>query len=268
MDPSAQSVIEVKELVKRFGDLTVLDGINVALPRGKITVIMGGSGCGKTTLLRHLVGLCQPTSGDIFVDRVNIAGLKEKDMNKVRRKFGMLFQGSALFNSITVGENVAVPLKEHTDLSPEIIKIIVRVKLELVGLTGFEDFMPHQISGGMKKRVALARAISLDPRIVFYDEPGAGLDPITASMIDRLILDLSKKLNITSVVVSHEMKSAFRIADQIIILHKGKVLQVGTAEEIKNSKNSYVQQFIQGESEGVIPFKQTSEAYLKGLLST
>jgi phospholipid/cholesterol/gamma-HCH transport system ATP-binding protein len=180
----------------------------------------------------------------------------------------MLFQGSALFNSMTVGDNVAVPLKEHTDLSREIIRIIVRVKLELVGLTGFEDFMPHQISGGMKKRVALARAIALDPRIVFYDEPGAGLDPITASMIDRLILDLSKKLNITSVVVSHEMKSAFRIADQIIILHKGKVLQVGTAQEIQNSKDLYVQQFIQGESEGVIPFKQTSEAYLKGLLST
>ena len=269
MNESEQSVIEVKKLIKRFGDLTVLDGINVTIQRGKITVIMGGSGCGKTTLLRHLIGLDQPTSGEILVDGKNIVGLKEKDMNEVRRnKFGMLFQGSALFNSMTVGANVAVPLKEHTDLSPEIIRIIVRVKLELVGLTGFEDFMPHQISGGMKKRVALARAIALDPKIVFYDEPGAGLDPITASMIDRLILDLSKKLNITSVVVSHEMKSAFRIADKIIILHKGKVLQVGTAEEIKNSKDSYVQQFIHGESEGVIPFKQTSEAYLKGLLST
>jgi len=268
MSESEDPVIEVKNLIKRFGDLTVLDGINVTIPRGKITVIMGGSGCGKTTLLRHLIALHQPTSGAILVDGKNTVGLKEKDMNEVRRKFGMLFQGSALFNSMTVGENVAVPLKEHTDLSPEIIRIIVRVKLELVGLTGFEDFMPHQISGGMKKRVALARAIALDPKIVFYDEPGAGLDPITASMIDRLILDLSKKLNITSVVVSHEMKSAFRIADKIIILHKGKVLQVGTADEVKNSKDSYVQQFIHGESEGVIPFKQTSEAYLKGLLST
>ena len=268
MSESEPHVIEVKDLVKRFGTLTVLDGINVKIPRGKITVIMGGSGCGKTTFLRHLISLHQPTSGAILVDGVNTVGLKEKEMNEVRRKFGMLFQGSALFNSMTVGDNVAVPLKEHTDLSAEIIRIIVRVKLELVGLTGFEDFMPHQISGGMKKRVALARAIALDPKIVFYDEPGAGLDPITASMIDRLILDLSKKLNITSVVVSHEMKSAFRIADQIIVLHKGKVLQVGTAEEIKNSKDSYVQQFIQGESEGVIPFKQTSEAYLKGLLST
>ncbi|HOE68714.1 MAG TPA: ABC transporter ATP-binding protein [Candidatus Omnitrophota bacterium] len=261
-------MIEIKELVKRFGDRTVLDGVNVVIPEGKITVIMGGSGCGKSTLLRHLIGLHQPTSGEVWVDGRDIAGLDEKGMNEVRKKFGMLFQGSALFNSMTVGENVAVPLKEHTDLSPEIIKIIVRVKLELVGLTGFEDFMPHEISGGMKKRVALARAIALDPKIVFYDEPGAGLDPITASMIDRLILDLSKKLSITSVVVTHEMKSAFRIADQIIILQKGKVLQVGNAEEIKNSRNAYVQQFIQGEPEGAIPFKQTSEAYLKGLLDT
>ncbi|HOG23539.1 MAG TPA: ABC transporter ATP-binding protein [Syntrophales bacterium] len=261
-------MIKIKNLVKRFGDRAVLDGIDIAIPEGKITVIMGGSGCGKSTLLRHLIGLHQPTSGEVWVDGRNIAGLDEKGMNEVRKKFGMLFQGSALFNSMTVGQNVAVPLKEHTDLSPEIIKIIVRVKLELVGLTGFENFMPHEISGGMKKRVALARAIALDPKIVFYDEPGAGLDPITASMIDRLILDLSKKLSITSVVVTHEMKSAFRIADQIVILQKGKVIQVGTAEEIQNSKNAYVQQFIQGESEGAIPFKQTSEAYLKGLLDT
>ncbi len=268
MNDPVRPIIEVKNLVKVFGDRAVLDGINILIPQGKITVIMGGSGCGKTTLLRHLIGLHQPTTGEIWVDGSNIAGLKEKEMNEVRRKFGMLFQGAALFNSMTVGENVAVPLKEHTTLSAEIIRIIVRVKLELVGLTGFDDFMPHQISGGMKKRVALARAISLDPKIVFYDEPGAGLDPITASMIDRLILDLSKKLNITSVVVTHEMKSAFRIADQIIILYKGKVLQVGTPQEIQNSKDSYVQQFIKGEAEGVIPFKQTSEAYLKGLLET
>lgn len=268
MAETVRPIIEVKNLRKVFGERAVLDGINVTIPQGKITVIMGGSGCGKTTFLRHLIGLHQPTSGEIWMDGSNIAGLREKEMNEVRRKFGMLFQGSALFNSMTVGENVAVPLKEHTNLSAEIIRIIVRVKLELVGLTGFDDFMPHQISGGMKKRVALARAIALDPKIVFYDEPGAGLDPITASMIDRLILDLSKKLNITSVVVTHEMKSAFRIADQIIILYKGKVLQVGTPSEIQNSKDSYVRQFIQGEDEGVIPFKQTSEAYLKGLLET
>ncbi len=260
--------IVVKNLVKQFGDRTVLDGVSLTIPTGKTTVIMGGSGGGKSTLLRHLIGLLTPNRGEIFMDGKNVVGLNEKEMNAVKQKFGMLFQGSALFNSMTVGENVALPLREHTDLSNEIIKIIVKVKLELVGLTGFEDFMPYQISGGMKKRVALARAIALDPKIVFYDEPGAGLDPITASMIDQLILDLSQKLKITSVVVTHEMKSAFRIADKIIILYKGKVLEVGTSEEIKNSKNSYVQQFIKGEPEGAIPLKQTSDAYLKGLLET
>jgi len=260
--------IEVKNLVKRFGDRTVLNDMSLTIPTGKITVIMGGSGGGKSTLLRHMIGLSQPSMGEIFIEGVDISRAGEKQLNEVRRKFGMLFQGSALFNSMTVGENVALPLREHTDLSNEIISIIVKVKLELVGLTGFETFMPYEISGGMKKRVALARAIALDPKIVFYDEPGAGLDPITASMIDQLILDLSKKLNITSVVVTHEMKSAFRIADKIIVLHKGKVLASGTAEEIVNSSNPYVQQFIKGEPEGAIPFKQTSEAYLKGLLET
>ena len=268
MTSNDDSIIRVENLIKRFGDRTVLDGITLKIPAGKITVIMGGSGCGKSTFLRHLIGLYQPNQGEIWIDGKNIVGLEEKPMNEVRRKFGMLFQGAALFNSMSVGENVALPLREHTDLSPEIIQIIVKVKLELVGLTGFEDFMPYQISGGMKKRVALARAIALDPKIVFYDEPGAGLDPITASMIDQLILDLSQKLKITSVVVTHEMKSAFRIADQVMILHKGKVLEVGTAEQIKNSKNPYVQQFIQGNPEGAIPLKQTSDAYLKGLLET
>ena len=259
---------QVKNLVKRFGERTVLDGISLTIPEGKTTVIMGGSGGGKSTLLRHLIGLLAPDEGKIWIDGKDIVGISNHDMNEVRRKFGMLFQGSALFNSMSVSDNVALPLREHTDLSKEIIKIIVRVKLELVGLTGFENFMPYQISGGMKKRVALARAIALDPKIVFYDEPGAGLDPITASMIDRLILDLTQKLKITSVVVTHEMKSAFRIADQIVILHKGKVLEVGAPGQIQNSKNPYVQQFIKGEPEGAIPLKQTSEAYLKGLLET
>ena len=259
-------MIEIKGLVKRFGERAVLDGIHLLIPEGKITVIMGGSGCGKSTLLKNLIGLLRPDEGEIWVEGRNVASLSEKEFDEVRKKFGMLFQGAALFNSLTVGENVALPLREHTDLSPEIIQIIVKIKLELVGLTGFEKFYPHQISGGMKKRVALARAIALDPKIVFYDEPGAGLDPITASMIDQLILDLSRKLKITSVVVTHEMKSAFRIADQMVMLHRGKVIVRGTPEEIKASTNSYVRQFIHGEPEGAIPFLQSSEAYLKGLL--
>jgi len=262
------NIIEINNLVKIFGDRAVLNGVTVGIPRGKITVIMGGSGCGKSTFLRHLIGLHQPTSGDIYFEGKNIAKMNRSGMDEVRRSFGMMFQGSALFNSMTVAENVAVPLREHTPLPMETISIIVKIKLELVGLTGFENFYPHQISGGMKKRVALARAIALDPKIVFYDEPGAGLDPITGSMIDQLILDLSRKLNMTSVVVTHEMKSAFRIADQVIMLHKGRVLQVGTAEQIQNSSDAYVRQFIEGEPEGVIPFKQTSEAYLNGLLDS
>jgi len=259
-------MIQVKNLVKRFGERTVLDGINLTLPEGKISVIMGGSGCGKSTFLKNLIGLLRPDEGEIWIEEKNVASLTKVEFDEVRKKFGMLFQGAALFNSQTVGENVALPLKEHTDLSEEIIRIIVKIKLELVGLTGFENFHPYQISGGMKKRVALARAIALDPKIVFYDEPGAGLDPITAGMIDQLILDLSRKLKITSVVVTHEMKSAFRIADQMVVLHRGKVLAEGSPDEIKQSDDPYVRQFIHGEPEGAIPFRQTSDAYLKGLL--
>ena len=259
-------MIQVKQLIKRFGDRTVLDGINLTIPEGKITVIMGGSGCGKSTFLKNLIGLLKPEEGEIWIHGKNVASLTEKEFDEVRKKFGMLFQGAALFNSQTVGENVALPLREHTDLSEEIIRIIVKIKLELVGLTGFEDFYPHQLSGGMKKRVALARAIALDPKIVFYDEPGAGLDPITASMIDQLILDLSRKLKITSVVVTHEMKSAFRIADQMVVLHRGKVVAEGPPETIKQCRDPYVRQFIHGDPEGAIPFRQSSDAYLKGLL--
>ncbi len=259
-------MIQVKNLIKRFGDRAVLDGINLTIPEGKITVIMGGSGCGKSTFLKNLIGLQRPSGGEILIEGRNVALLTEKEFDEVRKKFGMLFQGAALFNSFTVGDNVALPLREHTDLSEEIVRIIVKIKLELVGLTGFENFYPHQISGGMKKRVALARAIALDPKIVFYDEPGAGLDPITAAMIDQLILDLSRKLQITSVVVTHEMKSAFRIADQMVVLHRGKVIVEGTPEAVKQSSNPYVRQFIHGEAEGAIPFRQSSEAYLKGLL--
>ena len=259
-------MIQVKGLIKRFGDRAVLDGLNLTIPEGKITVIMGGSGCGKSTFLKNLIGLLRPDEGEIWIEGKNVASLSEKEFDEVRKKFGMLFQGAALFNSLTVGENVALPLKEHTDLSEEITRIIVKIKLELVGLTGFEGFYPHQISGGMKKRVALARAIALDPKIVFYDEPGAGLDPITAGMIDQLILDLSRKLKITSVVVTHEMKSAFRIADQMVVLHRGRVVVEGSPEAIQQSKDPYVRQFIHGEPEGAIPFRQSSEAYLKGLL--
>lgn len=260
-----KNVIEVKNVQKIFGDRKVLDGINFDVHEGETLVIMGGSGCGKSTLLRTLIGLLQPDGGKITVLGTEITDGSEDKINEVRKSFGMLFQGAALFNSLTVGENVALPLKEHTDLDSDIIEIIVKVKLELVGLTGFEALKPYEISGGMKKRVALARAIALDPKIVFYDEPGAGLDPITASVIDHLMMDLSKKLKMTSVVVTHEMKSAFRIADRMIVLQKGKVVAKGTPDEIKHSDHPYVNQFINGEMDGPVSFQTTRESYLKGI---
>lgn len=239
-------MIQVKNLVKKFKGRTVLDHVDLHIRRGETMVIMGGSGCGKSTLLRHIVGAIQPDEGEILIDGTNIVGLKEDRMNEIRKKFGILFQSGALFNSMTVGENIAFPLKEHTDLSEEVIQIIVKMKLDLVGLKGFGHLMPSEISGGMKKRVGLARAIAMDPQIVFYDEPGAGLDPIVLAIIDKLIVDLSKKLGITSVVVTHEMGSAFRIADRMAVLHNGKILEMGTPEEIKNSKHEYVHNFIHG----------------------
>ncbi len=259
-------VIRIANVHKMLGGRPILNGIDLEIYEGETMVIMGGSGCGKSTLLRTLIGLLTPEKGSVLIFDQDMASASEHEKNEIRKKFGMLFQGAALFNSLSVGENVALPLKEHTRLDPDIIKIIVKVKLELVGLTGFENFMPYQISGGMKKRVALARAIALDPKIIFYDEPGAGLDPITASMIDHLIMDLSKKLGITSVVVTHEMKSAFRIADRVAVLHKGKVVAFGTSSEIENSENPYVRQFINGEIDGPVSFRETKENYLKEIL--
>ncbi len=259
-------VIRIQDIHKFFGTHKVLNGVNFDVHEGETLVIMGGSGCGKSTLLRTLIGLLNPDQGEISILGQNMTQAPEEERNQIRKQFGMLFQGAALFNSLTVGENVALPLKEHTSLDREIIQIIVKVKLELVGLTGFEKLKPYQISGGMKKRVALARAIALDPKIVFYDEPGAGLDPITASVIDHLIMDLSKKLKMTSVVVTHELKSAFRIADRMVVLQQGKVVAVGTPHEIQNSDHPYVNQFINGEINGPITFQETRESYLKGIL--
>jgi phospholipid/cholesterol/gamma-HCH transport system ATP-binding protein len=258
-------VIKVENLQKCFGARKILSGVNFEVREGETIVIMGGSGCGKSTLLKILIGLLNPDEGNAFILGHDMASASEDGKNKIRKSFGMLFQGSALFNSLSVGENIALPLKEHTSLDDSIIQIIVKVKLELVGLTGFESLRPYEISGGMKKRVALARAIALDPKIVFYDEPGAGLDPITARVIDHLILDLTKKLNMTSVVVTHEMESAFRIADRMIVLQKGQVVACGAPEEIRSSEHPYVKQFIHGEIDGPVSLHETKEHYLKGI---
>ena len=242
-----------------------MNGISVDIYEGETLVIMGGSGCGKSTFLRHLIGSIRPDSGEVWMFGQDIAKTSDEAMDEIRKKFGMLFQSGALFDSLTVAENIALPLREHSKLDENIISIVVKMKLELVGLRGFENLMPSQLSGGMKKRVGLARAIAMDPKIVFYDEPTAGLDPVMTGVIDKLTIDLTKKLRITSVVVTHDMNSVFRIADRIVMLHQGNILQIGTPDEIKHSKNPHVQQFITGEAEGPISFMQQGDDYLEHL---
>ncbi len=262
-----ETVISVRNLVKRFGGRTVLSGVSLDVHRGETLVVMGGSGCGKSTLLRHLIGSMRPDSGEVHMFGKDIAKLDDAEMDEVRKKFGMLFQSGALFDSLTVGENIALPLREHSKLDENIMSIMVKMKLELVGLRGFENLMPSQLSGGMKKRVGLARAIVMDPQIVFYDEPTAGLDPVMTGVIDKLVMDLTRKLQITSVVVTHDMNSVFRIADRIVMLYQGQVLETGSPEEIRRSENPLVRQFTSGEAEGPISFMQQGGDYLDHLTS-
>ena len=259
--PERKAAISIQNLVKYFGKKKVLDGITLDVYQGETFVIMGGSGCGKSTLLRHMTGAIQPSSGKVYVGDKELTLLNEDDKEKVKRKFGMCFQSAALLDYLNVEENVALPLKEHTGLDPQIISIIVKMKLNLVGLQGHEGFMPNELSGGMKKRVGLARAIAMDPEIVFYDEPTAGLDPVVCAVVDQLILDLSKKLLLTSIVVTHNMESVFRIADRVAMLHGGRVLEVGTPQQIKDSKNPIVQQFIHGRIDGPINFLAQKEEH-------
>ena len=261
----AKTTIKVENLVRTFGGRRVLDGVNLEILEGETFVIMGGSGCGKSTLLRHLIGSLKPDSGNVFIKGQDITKIGGRALDEIKKGFGMLFQSAALLDSLNVEKNVSLPLREHTKLAPDIVKIMVKMKLSLVGLRGFEQYMPSELSGGMKKRVGLARAIAMDPDIVFYDEPTAGLDPIVGAVIDKLILDLSKKLLITSVVVTHDMQSVFRIADRIAMLHKGRIMQVGTAEEIQNSDNPIVRQFISGNVEGPVQLLDKDDDYLDQL---
>lgn len=258
--------IKAENVIKKFGDRVVLNGVSLEIYKGETFVIMGGSGCGKSTFLRLLIGALKPDSGKVHLLGKDLSALNEDEMDKIRKKIGMSFQSSALFDSMTVGENVSLPLKEHTKLDKSVIDIVVKMKLELVGLRGFENLMPSQLSGGMRKRVGLARAIAMDPEIVFYDEPTAGLDPIVAGVIDKLIFDLSKKLSITSVVVTHDMKSVFSIADRVAMLYEGVVLEVGTPDEIRSSPNQMVRQFISGSPDGPIKFFQQKDDYLEHLI--
>lgn len=262
----AEALIKVKNLMKSFDGRIVLDGINLGVDRGSVFAIMGGSGCGKTTLLRHLIGVIRPDSGEILVGGEDITSLDENQLDGYRRRFGMLFQMGALLNSLSVHDNIALPLREHTKLDEKIIGVMVKMKLELVGLRDFEHLKPSQLSGGMQKRVALARALALDPEIVFYDEPTSGLDPVVTGVIGQLIMDLSKRMGITSVVVTHDIGSAFRIADKMVVLYRGRVVAEGTPRQIQESTDPVVQQFINGSPDGPIPLRQSSRDYLEDLL--
>jgi phospholipid/cholesterol/gamma-HCH transport system ATP-binding protein len=255
-------MISIRELRVKYGEREILHGISFDIMRDETMVILGGSGSGKSTLLRTLVGLERPASGEIWIQGKNLATCTAAEKDALRKKIGMSFQGGALFGSMTVGENVALPLKEHTQLDDDTIKIMVRLKLDQVGLSGFENYMPSQLSGGMKKRAAVARAMAMDPSILFFDEPSAGLDPIIAAGIDNLIIKLKRAFRMTIVVVTHEMASAFLIADRMVLVDKGHVVALGTPEELKASDHPRVRQFFDRIAE---PEVQTEMDYLQML---
>jgi phospholipid/cholesterol/gamma-HCH transport system ATP-binding protein len=267
--------------VRVFGTQTVLAGVNMEIHQGETMVIMGGSGCGKSTMLKLLIGSLPPTSGSIRLFGEELGTLDAAGLDRVRSYFGILFQSGALFNSMTIAENVALPLREHTDLDGNTIDIMVKIKLEQVGLREHAEKFPAQISGGMKKRAGLARALALDPKILFYDEPSAGLDPVTSAEIDQLILDLTRKLGVTSVVVTHEMDSAFTIADRMVMLDKGRVLRIDTrdafdalrklseAEAAKLPESDrLIRQFLRGDAQGPITERKAATNYAEDLLGT
>ncbi|MGV6851713.1 MAG: ABC transporter ATP-binding protein [bacterium] len=236
--------IKVEKLVTHYGVRKILDQVDMSVDFGEIHVIMGGSGSGKSTLLRHLLGLHEATSGTIHLLGQDVTHASLTELRKVRKQLGVSFQGGALFTSMSVGENVAMPLREHTDLDEQTIRIMSRMKLEVVNLGGFQDLMPSQLSGGMIKRAALARAIVMDPKLLFFDEPSAGLDPVVAAELDELIMRLRDALGITIVVVTHELDSAFKIADKISVLDLGKIRFTGTVDEIKASQDERVQDLL------------------------
>ena len=245
-------MIEIRGLQKTLGGKKVLDGVDLDIQTGETIVVMGRSGSGKSVLLKHIIGLMGPNAGSIKIDGEEIIGMKERELDQVRKKFGMLFQGAALFDSMSVAENVGLALREHLKLKDDEIQRRVAEWLEWVGLKGIDEMRPASLSGGMRKRVGLARAIAMDPQFILYDEPTTGLDPVTADAINRLIRSLQKRLGVTSVVVTHDMTSAFHVGDRLAMLHGGKVVYVGTPEEVRHTDDAYVRQFVEGSSEGPI----------------
>jgi len=266
-----EPIIEVDSLVRYFGPQLVLNGVSFKVYEGDTFIIMGGSGCGKSTLLRHLIGTEKPTSGTIKIFGEDITKMKSSGLERVRRRYGMLFQSGALLQSLTVAQNVAMPLVEHTKLDPDLIDTVVKMKLEQVGLTGHGHKKPSQISGGMKKRAALARALALDPSLLFSDEPTAGLDPIMTAVVDELTQKLTRQIGATAVVVTHDMNSVFRIGTRIIMLgtgeRQGTIVAEGTPEEIRQHSDPGVQQFIRGEAEGAEPDSLADDLYHQALLA-
>jgi phospholipid/cholesterol/gamma-HCH transport system ATP-binding protein len=259
MTPGTQPVVEVTELFRKFGNRAVIDGVSLNVHRGETLVIMGGSGCGKSTLLRHIIGVMKPSSGSVRIFGEEITAMNDREIDGVRKRFGMLFQSGALLASLTVGENVGLPLFQHTDLSVAEIQEVVNQKLQLVGLKGFENLKPAEISGGMRKRVGLARALALDPELLFSDEPTSGLDPIMTAVVDKLTLELTTAQGMTAVVVTHDMTSAFRIATRMIMLGRGRILAQGTPDEIRTHPDPEVQQFINGEPDGPMPLNLSQD---------
>ena len=245
-DSSSRPMIEIIDLHKSFGEHPVLTGINLSVPEGSTCVILGGSGSGKTVLMKHMIGLLKPDKGQVIIDGEDIVPLGSDELERVRRKFGMVFQAAALFDSMTVYDNVAFPLREHRKLSEDEVRKLVRSKLDLMGLPrSAEVKFPADLSGGMRKRVGLARAIVMDPKIVLYDEPTTGLDPITTDYVDEMILAAKRELRVTSVVISHDIASAFNVADQIAFLHKGVIVENGPPEQLRASQHPAVRVFLQ-----------------------
>ena len=246
--PQGHSIIEVRNLVKKFGKRVVLDHVSLSLEKGKTTVIIGPSGCGKTVLSKHMIGLQRPTSGEVWFDGQRIDPLNEKELAPIRMRYGFLFQGGALFDSLTVAQNIVFPIEQHTHITDWTkIHQLIEEKLAMVGLDGYEHYYPSNLSGGQQKRVALARAIAMDPEVIIYDEPTTGLDPIRSDVINELVLKLQRELHVTSLVVTHDMKSAYKIADRIVMLHHGKIIADGDTDTIRNHPHPVVQQFINGQ---------------------